>query len=303
MKDFCIQINDLSYSYDGKQPILKKMHFNVPKGSIYGFLGPNGSGKSTTMKLLAGLLPCNPNSILLFGDNIQTVLPKSFSKIGVLIDTPTLYEHLSGFNNLRYISVLRNLPISQVEDVLMTVGLYEARHKKVKKYSLGMKQRLAIGIALLGNPDLLLLDEPVNGLDPNGMAEIRNLLVHLNQNLGITIFISSHLLAEIEKMCTHIAVINLGELKFEGRIEELLNKTEKLSYSIQLENINDFKDVLKDYEYNRKSENEIVVYIDKRDHLPEIITKLVNHGGKIYGVRSLDGLEESFLTLTEKTIN
>lgn len=166
-----------------------------------------------------------------------------------------------------------------------------------------MKQRLAIGIALLGNPDLLLLDEPVNGLDPNGMAEIRNLLVHLNQNLGITIFISSHLLAEIEKMCTHIAVINLGELKFEGRIEELLNKTEKLSYSIQLENINDFKDVLKDYEYNRKSENEIVVYIDKRDHLPEIITKLVNHGGKIYGVRSLDGLEESFLTLTEKTIN
>lgn len=303
MKDFCIEINDLSYSYDGKQPILKMMHFNVPKGSIYGFLGPNGSGKSTTMRLLAGLLPCKPNSILLFGENIQTVLPKLFAKIGVLIDTPTLYEHLSGFDNLRYISVLRNIPTSQVEDVLMTVGLYEARNKKVKKYSLGMKQRLAIGIALLGKPDILLLDEPVNGLDPNGMAEIRNLLVHLNKSMGVTIFISSHLLSEIEKMCTHIAVINLGELKFEGKIEELLSKTEKLSYSILLENITDLSKVLKGYEYNQKNGNELIVYIENKDLLPEIITKLVNHGGKIYGVRSMDGLEESFLTLTEKTIN
>ena len=303
MDDFCIQINDLSYSYDGKQLVLNKMHFNVPKGSIYGFLGPNGSGKSTTMRLLTGLLPAKHDSILLFGKSIESVFPTLFSRIGVLIDTPVLYEHLSGFDNLRYISILRDISIDRIEEVLKTVGLYEARNKKVKKYSLGMKQRLAIGIALLGNPDLLLLDEPVNGLDPNGMAEIRNLLVQLNKSLGVTIFISSHLLSEIEKMCTHVAVINLGELKFEGKIEELLSKTDKLSYSILLENVNDISNILKDYEHNQKSENELIVYIDKKEVLPEIITKLVNQGSKIYGVKPLEGLEESFLTLTEKTIN
>jgi len=303
MDDFCIQINDLSYSYDGKQHVLNKMHFNVPKGSIYGFLGPNGSGKSTTMRLLTGLLPAKHNSILLFGKSIETVFPTLFSKMGVLIDTPTLYDHLSGFENLRYISILRHISIDRIEEVLKTVGLYEARNKKVKKYSLGMKQRLAIGIALLGNPDLLLLDEPVNGLDPNGMAEIRHLLVQLNKNLGITIFISSHLLSEIEKMCTHIAVISSGELKFEGKIEELLSKTGKLSYSIILENIHDFSVILKEYNHNQKSENELIVYIENKELLPEIISKLVNHGAKIYEVKPLDGLEESFLTLTEQNIN
>lgn len=216
--DHIIQTDALCFQYAGGKQALSDVSLHVPKGSIYGFLGPNGAGKSTTMMLLTGIIPQRGDAIRLFGEPLQQQLPQLFTKVGALVEQPALYLHLSGINNLRYIAKLRGIDEKKMLPALTQVGLAQDGRHKVKTYSLGMKQRLAIAMALLGEPELLILDEPVNGLDPHGMQEIRQLLLTLNRDRGVTIFISSHLLAEIEKMCTHVGVIHRGELKFEGPI-------------------------------------------------------------------------------------
>jgi ABC-2 type transport system ATP-binding protein len=160
------------------------------------------------MQLLTGILSSPEQNSSVFGKELNSQMPHVFSKIGALVESPSLYLHLSGIDNLRCITHLKEISESKIPEVLALVGLSENGNEKVKQYSLGMKQRLAIAMTLLGDPELLLLDEPVNGLDPTGMTAIRELLVKLNKERGITIFISSHLLAEIEKMCTHIGIIH-----------------------------------------------------------------------------------------------
>ncbi len=216
--DYIIQTDALDFQYAAGKKVLNGVSLHVPKGSIYGFLGPNGAGKSTTMMLLTGLIPQQGGAIHLFGVPLQQQLPHVFTKVGALVEQPALYLHLSGINNLRYMARLRGIDEKKIPHALAQVGLTQDGRRRVRQYSLGMKQRLAIAMALLGEPELLILDEPVNGLDPHGMMEIRQLLVRLNKERGITVFISSHLLAEIEKMCTHIGVIHQGELKFEGPV-------------------------------------------------------------------------------------
>ncbi|WP_449401423.1 ATP-binding cassette domain-containing protein [Chryseobacterium wanjuense] len=166
-------------------------------------MGANGAGKSTTMKMLIGNITDENNAIKIFNQNLSELYPEGFNRIGSLIDSATFYDHLSGWDNLLVVSELRNLSKTECERVLHLVDLWESKDMKMKKYSLGMKQRLSIAMTLLGKPELLILDEPVNGLDPNGMLEIRELLVKLNKEERVTIFISSHLLQEIEKMITH----------------------------------------------------------------------------------------------------
>jgi len=199
MAAYIIQTDNLNFEYSKSKKVLDSISINVPKGAIYGFLGPNGAGKSTTMRLLTGIIPEQGNAIKLFNQPLKEQLPLVFYKIGSLVESPALYLHLSGIDNLRYIAKLRAIPEEKIRETLELVSLQNDSHRKVKFYSLGMKQRLAIAMALLSEPELLLLDEPVNGLDPNGIIDIRKLLIKLNKERGVTLFVSSHLLSEIEK--------------------------------------------------------------------------------------------------------
>jgi lantibiotic transport system ATP-binding protein len=299
MPENIIQTDGLTFFYSKGRKALDNVSLNIPKGAIYGFLGPNGAGKSTTMRLLTGILQEQQPTIKLFGKPLEEQLPGVFHRIGSLVESPALYLHLSGYNNLRYIAGLRNIPETKITEVLELVNLQRDAHRKAKQYSLGMKQRLAIAMALLGEPELLLLDEPVNGLDPNGMRDIRQLLVKLNKEKGITIFVSSHLLAEVERMCTHVGIISHGKLRFEGTIAELaaasgscrVQLTLKDAAAWQQKLIAEHPDVI------REAENQLILELQSREDIPDLTRKLVNTGAEIYELKILNGLEEWFMSL------
>ena len=301
MPEYLIQTQSLSFQFSKNNKVLDAISIKVPKGAIYGFLGPNGAGKSTTMRLLTGIIPEQGNAIQLFGKPLQEQLPQVFTKIGSLVESPALYLHLSGRDNLNYIAKLRNIGNEKVAELLELVDLTKDAKRKVKQYSLGMKQRLAIAMALLSEPELLLLDEPVNGLDPNGIIEIRKLLVKLNQEKGVTIFVSSHLLSEIEKMCTHIAIINYGKLQFEGTMKELSEKKSHCKIQITIEDAQNWLDKLINYsKVTLIAENQITLEIENKERIPDFIKYLISQNAMVYEVKILDGLEEWFMNLTEK---
>lgn len=301
MTNTTIELKDLSFSYSKKQPILKNININVPQGSIYGFLGPNGAGKSTTMQLLTAVLNDHEGEINIFGKPLKEQTPQIFSKIGALVESPALYLHLTGYENLKCITTLKKIDHKRIPQVLKLVGLEGKGELKVKKYSLGMKQRLAIAISLLGDPKLLLLDEPVNGLDPSGITEVRELLVQLNKELGITIFISSHLLSEIEKMCTHVGIIHLGELKFEGTMSELEQRSSKHMLTVHTLNAAQHLPIIAGQYPQTKliNENQLQVTLLKKEETPLFIKYAVDRGVPLYQIKAEDGLENWFLSLTK----
>ncbi|HTF05678.1 MAG TPA: ATP-binding cassette domain-containing protein [Bacteroidia bacterium] len=232
--NYCIQTNNLSYRYSANELILDNINLHVPQGSIYGFLGPNGAGKTTTLKLLLGLLKNQQGEILISGKDFHRNRIEILRTTGSLIETPSLYGQLSASENLEVFRKIYGTRKERISDVLALVGLSHTGKKKAGAFSLGMKQRLSIAIALLHKPALLVLDEPTNGLDPNGILEMRSLLRNLNADHGITIVVSSHLLAEIEKLVTHVGIINRGSMVFEGTLGELMQKQESASF-LQLE--------------------------------------------------------------------
>jgi lantibiotic transport system ATP-binding protein len=234
MSDYCVETHHLTHRFSENEVVLKDINLQVQTGSIYGFLGPNGAGKTTTLRLALGLLKKQQGSISFFGlpfkENRLTIL----KKIGSLIESPSLYGHLTAKDNLSVLQKIYQCPKERIQHVLDLVGLPTTGNKKASQFSLGMKQRLSIAIALLHSPSLLILDEPTNGLDPSGIIEVRELLKKLNQEDGITILISSHLLAEIEKLVTHVGIINKGQLLFQGTLDDLKNK-QQLSVSTVFE--------------------------------------------------------------------
>lgn len=231
-----IETQNLDFSFHADIPILKDINLRVPTGSIYGFLGPNGAGKTTTLRLLVGLIKQEQSSIQIFGQGFWPNRIAVLKRIGSLIEQPSLYGHLTGRENLEVFRLSYECERIRIDEVLAIVGLSDAAGKKAREYSLGMKQRLAIAIALLPEPDLLILDEPTNGLDPNGIIEIRDLLRKLNQERGITILISSHLLPEVEKIVTHLGIINQGQLIFQGTLPELQQfKTAALTLAAEVD--------------------------------------------------------------------
>jgi ABC-2 type transport system ATP-binding protein len=234
---YCIETQNLSYHFSQEQQVLNKVNLQVPTGSIYGFLGPNGAGKTTTLRLILGLLRKQAGTISIFGKPFLENRIPILKNIGSLIESPSLYGHLTALENLRIQQVLYQCPQSRILEVLNTVGLSDTGQKKAGQFSLGMKQRLSIAVALLHNPSLLILDEPTNGLDPNGIIEIRDLLKKINREYNITILISSHLLSEIEKLVTHIGIINKGNILFQGKLTELQTK-QNLGASIQIKTNN-----------------------------------------------------------------
>ena len=193
----------------------------VPTASIYGFLGPNGAGKTTTLRLILGLLKTQRGEIRIFGKPFHQDRIAILRNIGSMIESPSLYDHLTAAENLRVQQLIHRCPASRIQEVLALVGLQNTGRKRAKQFSLGMRQRLAIAGALLHRPSLIILDEPTNGLDPSGIIEIRNLLFELNQQHGCTILVSSHLLPEVDRVATHVGILGKGKLLFQGTIEEL----------------------------------------------------------------------------------
>lgn len=216
-----ISTQKLTYRFSANDMVLNNIQLEVPKGSIYGFLGPNGAGKTTTLKLILGLLRKQKGTIVVFDQDFEQNRNVILKKVGSLIEAPSLYAHLTAKENLAIWQKIYQCPKERIDDVLEIVGLSHTGKKKAGKFSLGMKQRLSIAIALLHQPELLILDEPTNGLDPSGILEIRELLTKINQEQGITILISSHLLSEIEKLVTHVGIINKGQLLFQGTLDDL----------------------------------------------------------------------------------
>ena len=302
MTNYIIQTEELNFQYSKHKKVLDSISIKVPKGSIYGFLGPNGAGKSTTMRLLTGIIPEQGNAIKLFNQTLQEQLPMVFSKIGSLVESPALYLHLSGIDNLKYIAKLRNISEEKIHETLELVDLSRDGKRKAKQYSLGMKQRLAIAMALLSEPELLLLDEPVNGLDPNGIIDIRKLLIRLNKEKGVTIFVSSHLLSEIEKMCTHVGIINKGKLRFEGTMQELSKAAGLCKIQVTLDDAPKWQQELeKQYEnVNLVAQNQLILDIGNKENIPEFIKTMIVKNAAVYEVKILDGLEEWFMTITNE---
>ncbi len=213
----------------GRTEIIKDVTFQVNKGDICGFIGPNGAGKTTIMRLLTGLITPTEGKVHLNGVDVNKNREEALEKVGALVEAPLFFPYMTAENLLLNLAILnKNMNkcerIEKVENVLKKVGLYDRRKDKVSKYSLGMKQRLGIAQALLNNPEVVLLDEPANGLDPMGMIELRNLITKLNEEEGITFFISSHLLDELQKMCNNLLIIKEGKVIWSGNKEELMRE-------------------------------------------------------------------------------
>lgn len=304
MNQLIVNTKNLNFSYIKTRKDIENLELKVPKGSIYGFLGPNGSGKSTTIRLLLGLLKKQSGTVALFGEsfNSKTRL-KSLDKIGALIENPSLYEHLNAVDNLKIAANYRQgIPLERIHEVLNIVKLSHAKKKKIKAYSLGMKQRLGLAISLLSNPELIILDEPTNGLDPKGIIEMRELIKELNEKSGITIFISSHLLSEIEKTCTHVGIIRNGKMLFQDTVKELKSsKGQKMMVDIEVDRFIEAMDVLEKLQKENTSlvDDFLQIEVKNKAEITTVIDALRAQKVNIYQVSIKNNLEELFLSLTE----
>lgn len=223
-----LSIENISKNY-GRIRALDNLSIEVSGGQVFGILGPNGSGKTTTLSIILDLLKADTGSYSWFGSPSS---PSTRKKIGSVIESPNFYPYLTAVNNLRIIAQIRDLDASDIDRVLHLTGLYERRHSRFKSFSFGMKQRLAIASALLGNPEVLILDEPTNGLDPQGIADIRSLIL-LVAAQGITIILASHLLDEVQKVCSHVAVLKRGQKLFDGNVSDVLAVSDSYELSAQ----------------------------------------------------------------------
>jgi len=296
-----ISTEGLSFNFSNQQ-VVKSLSLQVPEGSIYGFLGPNGAGKTTTIKLLLNLLKTDQGSIHIFDKELQSNRIDILSQIGSLIEQPAIYLHLSGKENLMNRALLLEVSEERVDDMLKLVHLSDAAHKKAGKYSLGMKQRLGIALALLSDPKLLILDEPTNGLDPNGIIEVRELLIRLVTQHKKTVFISSHLLAEVERMATHVGIIDRGELLFQGSIKDL-EAISQPQISVELDNTVDAANFLKKHGFTvtEVSDTHLCIPFTSKTQMGEINTLLNKNGYMIYSIHKIHkDLEKLFLDITQK---
>jgi ABC-2 type transport system ATP-binding protein len=215
-----IETKGLSRRFDATHGV-HGLNLAVPVGSVYGFLGPNGAGKTTTIRLLLALLRADEGEVHLFGQPLTAAAREPLHDVGAMVESPSLYPHLSARENLEVTRCLLQLPSDRADEVLAIVGLSADAERRVRDYSMGMRQRLGIALALLGRPRLLILDEPTNGLDPGGIADLRALLRRMATEQGITVFLSSHLLSEIEQTASHVGVLHQGRLIFQGTQQQL----------------------------------------------------------------------------------
>lgn len=275
----------------------------VPRGSIYGFLGPNGAGKTTTIRLLLGLIRPHNGEVRLFNELLPQNRMALLRRVGALVESPSLYPNLTGRENLEVTRRLIGGRKDQVNRALDIVRLQEAAHRRVAGYSSGMKQRLGLALALLAEPELMILDEPTNGLDPAGMHEMRELLCRLPEEYGTTVFLSSHLLAEVEQVATHIGIIQEGRLRFQGALEDLHAQMEE-QVVLGVDQPEKAEALLQraGWTAHRNGGHRIAVTANSRSDAAMINAQLVRQGVNVFHL-SLEQptLEDIFLTLTNRS--
>jgi len=282
----------------GSVRAVEALDLQVPEGGVSAFLGPNGSGKTTTIRLLLGLLKPTAGSCEVLGRPAGDL--QALSRIGAMVENPSLYPHLTGRENLEITRLIRGCPRASIDEVLELVGLREAADRPSQGYSLGMKQRLGLALALLHKPNLLILDEPTNGLDPAGIREMRELIRDLPKRLGVTIFLSSHLLAEVEQLADHVVILAKGRMCFQGSPAELRGRS-----GSRMEVICEEPDRaiarLAELGLAGERDGERILFEADRALAPKVAEMLVGAGIPLYGLTMREaGLEDLFLTLTEE---
>ena len=293
-----VETTALCKQYAGR-PVVDQVCLAVPAGSVYGFIGPNGAGKSTTMKMLLGLLKPSAGSIRILG---QKMSPQNrlalLRQTGSLIESPSCYGHLTGEENLQIVADLKNVPKGDIDRVLETVGLTASRKKKVRQYSLGMRQRLGIAQALLGSPSLLILDEPTNGLDPAGIQEMRSLIREMPRRCGATVLVSSHLLSEMEQMADHVGIIDHGRMLFQGPLPEL-QQYSRGDITLRVLLPERALPILERLDPVRETQQSFRLPSMPEDQLALLVQRLAeNQAGVVELKRHTKSLEEIFLSLT-----
>ena len=295
-----IRVNNLSKQFK-EITAVDDLSFTVNEGDIYGFLGQNGSGKSTTIRMLLTLVRPTSGTINVFGKDLFTHRTEILKQVGAVIEKPDLYKYLSAFDNLALFAKMSGMKPTRnlLLDQLKLVGLEERAFSKVKTFSQGMKQRLGIAVALVHDPKLILLDEPTNGLDPQGIADMRNLVLKLSREMGKTILVSSHLLSEIELIATRMLIIHKGKKMVEGYVAELLDPSKSL-VQVETTNNEETTEKLKHSKWNdllQPGTNNIQLKMNKEE-VPQLIADLVGMGIKLLAVNPTHSLEDYFLSLT-----
>jgi len=296
-----IEIKDLTKKFKDVKAV-DELSLNVNKGDIFGFLGPNGAGKSTTIRMLLTLIRPNTGTIRLFNKSLNEERALILRDVGAIVEKPDFYNYLSAYKNLEILGRIsgREVSSNRIMEILETVGLKERRTSKVKTYSHGMKQRLGIAQALLHDPELIILDEPTTGLDPQGMKEIRDLIIHLRDEKNKTIFLSSHLLSEVEQIANRMIIINKGKTVVEGYVQDLLNSAE-LKVTFEVDDLDSAKQLISqsrwDDKLNSTTNNQLIFNLSP-DEIAALNKYFVDNDISVSAVIPIRSLEEYFLKIT-----
>lgn len=281
----------------GKKQILHNVSFEIKKGDILGFIGPNGAGKTTTIKLILGLQSITSGKVLINGYDVEKEFTKAIEKVGAIVENPDMYMYMSGYDNLKLVAnMYKGITTKRIDEVVKLVKLENRINDKVSKYSLGMRQRLGIAQAILHNPNLLILDEPTNGLDPEGIKEMRELLVDLAKKEEMAILISSHNLAELDNFCNKICIIKNGEIIETNEITAIKKDIEHQQFIVEIDNT---KDIKKLYSEATIVNDKIFKISMKKENVPNLVVNLVNNNIKIYEIKEDEkSLEDAFFERT-----
>lgn len=300
-----IEIRNLTKKFK-KLTAVNNLELTVYKGDVFGFLGPNGAGKSTTIRMLLTLINATSGSIKIFNKNLIGNRKEILSKIGAIVEKPDFYLYLTAYKNLEILAEISGMDIekNKIYEILELVGLKDRAKSKVKTFSYGMKQRLGIAQALIHDPELIILDEPTTGLDPQGMKEIRDLIIFLSKEKGKTIFLSSHILREIELIATRMIIINKGEAKVEGTVEDLLNE-EKFKVKIEVNDTKKSIAIIQNTKWQQNylsAENNRLVFELDKQNIPELNKYLINNNIDVSAIVPMRSLEDYFLKITEESL-
>lgn len=290
-----VQLQNISKTIGGKQ-LIQQLNIDLYPGQITGFLGPNGAGKTTTIRMMTGLMRPTEGKVIIDGLSLQDNYEEAISKVGVIVENPEMYKYMTGYKNLLHFARMhKNVTKERIEEVVKQVGLEKRIHEKVSTYSLGMRQRLGLAQALLHRPKFLILDEPTNGLDPAGIREFRMYLRKIAAEDGVSVFVSSHLLSEIELMCDRVAVIQNGKLI---DIRDINVETSSFYY-IEATPNDQAAALLQKHDYNFVTENNGYVVEIKKEVIPKLISQFVHEGIQIFAVQPHQKtLEDQFLEMT-----
>ncbi len=294
-----LEINNLNKFFKDFQAV-KDLSFHIDRGDVYGFLGPNGAGKSTTLRMVLGLIYPTSGEMIFKGQKIGKTGRRYLQNIGALIERPDFYENLSAWNNLNLFAKLSKVEnrSARIQEVLEEVKLWDRRDSRVKSYSQGMKQRLGIAQALMHKPELVILDEPSNGLDPQGQADMRDLIKHISREMSITVIISSHILAEIELVANRMLIIDHGEKITEGGVHELM-ASDDLKIELKTGEAEKLAKLLEEIGLQPKQVGTKVRVNLAENEIPELLDKIQQSGIHIYELKQLRTLEEYFINLTK----